>query len=155
MELIRTNALDANFIAMVAELDKELAIIDGDDHSFFATYNKTIDIHHTIVAYIDSKPVGCGAIKHYNDTTMEVKRMFVLTAMRGKKIANAILDELEKWTVELGYQSCILETSTRLPSAVKLYERTGYDRIDNYGQYIGVPTSICMFKTILNPSIPA
>ncbi len=74
--------------------------------------------------------------------------MFVLPSFRGQKIANAILDELEKWTVALGYQSCILETSTRLPSAVKLYERTGYTRIDNYGQYINVPTSICMFKTL-------
>jgi putative acetyltransferase len=148
MEIIRTDATHTNFIAMVAELDKELAIIDGDDHSFFATYNKTIDIHHALVAYIDSKPVGCGAIKHYNDTTMEVKRMFVLPNFRGQKIANAILDELENWTTELGYRSCILETSTRLPSAVKLYERTGYDRIDNYGQYIGVPTSICMLKNL-------
>jgi putative acetyltransferase len=148
MQLLRTNAHNPDFIAMVAELDKELAIIDGDDHSFFATYNKTLDIHHSVVAYINDKPVGCGAIKHYNDTTTEVKRMFVLPDFRGQKIANTVLDELEKWTIELGYQSCILETSTRLPSAVKLYERTGYDRIDNYGQYIGIATSICMFKTI-------
>ena len=148
MQLLRANALHTDFIALVAELDKELAIIDGDDHAFFSTYNKTFDIHHTVIAYIDSKPVGIGAIKHYDATTMEVKRMFVLPSFRGQKIANAILDELEKWTVELGYRSCILETSTRLPSAVKLYERTGYTRIDNYGQYIGVPTSICMRKTI-------
>lgn len=148
MQLLRANALHTDFIALVAELDKELAIIDGDDHAFFSTYNKTVDIHHTVIAYIDTKPVGIGAIKHYDAKTMEVKRMFVLSSFRGQKIANAILDELEKWTVELGYQSCILETSTRLPSAVKLYERTGYTRIDNYGQYIGVPTSICMRKTI-------
>ena len=148
MQLLRANALHKDFIALVAELDKELAIIDGDDHAFFSTYNKTVDIHHTVIAYIDTKPVGIGAIKHYDAVTMEVKRMFLLSSFRVQIIANTILDELEKWTVELGYQSCILETSTRLPSAVKLYERTGYTRIDNYGQYIGVPTSICMRKTI-------
>jgi GNAT superfamily N-acetyltransferase len=148
MQLLRANALHQDFITLVAELDKELAIIDGDDHAFFSTYNKTFDIHHTVIAYIDDAPVGIGAIKRYDATTMEVKRMFVLSSFRGRKIANAVLAELEKWTLELGYQSCILETSTRLPSAVKLYERTGYIRIDNYGQYIGVPTSICMLKNI-------
>ena len=148
MQLLRANSLHQDFITLVAELDKELAIIDGDDHAFFSTYNKTFDIHHTVIAYIDDTPVGIGAIKRYDATTMEVKRMFVLSAFRGRKIANAVLAELEKWTLELGYQSCILETSTRLPSAVKLYERSGYIRIDNYGQYIGVPTSICMLKNI-------
>lgn len=68
MQLLRANALHTDFIALVAELDKELAIIDGDDHAFFSTYNKTVDIHHTVIAYIDTKPVGIGAIKHYDAT---------------------------------------------------------------------------------------
>ena len=74
--------------------------------------------------------------------------MFVLPEQRGKGIAVLILNELEVWAATLGYEFAILETSVRLESAIALYKKSGYKIIPNYGQYIGVESSVCMTKTI-------
>ncbi|WP_459209918.1 GNAT family N-acetyltransferase [Aquimarina rhabdastrellae] len=144
----RTDATHQDFIALVHLLDQDLAIRDGDDHAFYAQYNTLDTIKHVVIAYQDTIPVGCGAIKHYDNTIMEVKRMFTATAYRGKGIASKILNELEIWTKELSYTSCILETGIKQPEAIALYKKQGYEVIPNYGQYTGLDTSICFKKTL-------
>ncbi len=74
--------------------------------------------------------------------------MFVLQQHRGKGIAGQILALLEQWAKEEGFKSCILETGIEQPEAIRVYEREGYKRIPNYGQYIGVEASLCMEKKI-------
>jgi hypothetical protein len=34
------------------------------------------------------------------------------------------------------------------PEAIALYKKSGYEVIENYGQYAGVENSICMKKVI-------
>lgn len=144
--ITRTDSSSPDFQNLVSLLDKDLSERDGDEHPFFAQYNKLDDIQHVVVAYFDHIPAGCGALKRYTAETAEIKRMFVDHGFRRKGIANMILSELEKWSEELGYSECILETSTRLPEAICLYERCYYRRIPNYGQYRGVESSVCMIK---------
>ena len=60
-----------------------------------------------------------------------------------------ILHELETWAKELGYEKCYLETGIKMPEAIKLYEKSGYSLIPNYGQYIGVETSRCFEKQLI------
>jgi len=129
-------------------LDKELAIRDGEEHSFYAQYNKIDAIKYVVVAYEDENPVGCGAVKKFAENAMEVKRMFVPFESRGKGIASLVLQELEKWTAELGYANCVLETGYKQPEAIRLYEKNGYSKIPNYGQYIGMDNSICFEKVL-------
>lgn len=102
-----------------------------------------------MVAYWDGTPVGCGAIKTFDDFTMEVKRMYVSPAYRGRKIATQILWGLENWSCELSCTRCVLETGIRQPEAIELYIQNRYVRIPNYGQYQGVENSIC-FEKIIN-----
>jgi putative acetyltransferase len=40
------------------------------------------------------------------------------------------------------------ETGKRQPEAIALYEKQGYQRISNYGQYIGVENSVCFEKVL-------
>ena len=79
---------------------------------------------------------------------MEVKRMYVPLEKRGKGIASIVLQELEKWAKELGYQKCILETGIKQPEAISLYKKNNYAIIPNYGQYAGVKDSVCFEKKI-------
>lgn len=146
--LKRTNSDDLDFQKLVIELDKVLAVLDGDDHSFYAQYNKLNAIKHVVVLYKNDKPVGCGAIKEYDEHTMEVKRMFVDPTQRGKGLATAVLLELEKWAKELGYKKCILETGKKQTDAVRLYEKNNYLLMENYGQYAGVEYSLCFEKKL-------
>jgi putative acetyltransferase len=148
LSLRRTTSGDPDFRALVKLLDADLAERDGKDHAFFAQFNKIDSIKHAVVACVDNAAVACGAVKKYDDETMEVKRMFVKAECRGKGIARAVLAELEKWTAELGYSFCILETGKRQPEAISLYTSSGYLSIPNYGQYEKVETSVCMKKRI-------
>ncbi len=146
--LRRTNSSDDDFIKLVKLLDADLKFRDGEDHDFYHQFNAIVNIKHCLVAYEDQIPVGCGAIKPFDDISMEVKRMYVLPEMRGRSIAVNILSELEIWAKELGYSKCILETGLKQPEAIALYKKSGYHIIPNYGQYKGVENSVCFEKMI-------
>ena len=153
VNFIRTTSENADFQNLVNQLDKDLSIRDGDEHSFYAQFNKIQNLHNVILCYIDDKPVGCGAFKEYEQTAVEIKRMFVEPAFRGRGIGLGILNELELWAAELNYAACILETGKKQPEAIHLYQKAGYAIIKNYGQYENVENSVCMKKDLINSNI--
>lgn len=147
MKLVKTDASHPYYLALVKKLDQDLAVTDGEDHAFYNQFNKSDQIRHVVVAYANERPVACGAIKQFDDATMEVKRMFTDATARGRGIAGKVLAELEAWAAELGFTRLILETGTRQVSAIRLYEKHGYRRMpENYAQYAGVENSVCMEK---------
>ncbi len=148
LKITRTDSGNKDFQDLVVFLDAYLAEKDGDDHPFFAQYNGIDKIKHVVVAYIDNKAVGCGALKERKERTVEIKRMYVLPEFRGQGIAKKILAELENWAYEVGNSHCILETGKKQTAAIELYQRTGYKVIDNFDPYIGIDLSICFGKTI-------
>lgn len=148
IEYLRTNAENPQFQELVKLLDAGLAVTDGDDHAFYDQFNKLNGIKYVILAKIGEEAVGCGAIKWFDEGSMEIKRMFVLPSYRGKGIAKGILEELEKWAFELGFGRCVLETGKRQSEAIALYFRCGYHVIPNYGQYIGIDNSVCFGKQL-------
>lgn len=143
----RTTSDNPDFKMLTQLFDDYLVDIDGDEKDFFAQYNQ-IYIDHVIICYENEKAIACGAFKEYQPKVAEIKRMFVLPEKRGKGIAATILNELESWAKTSEYESCILETSVRLESAIALYKKKGYEVFPNYGQYIGVESSVCMSKNI-------
>lgn len=145
MNLVKTNSDNPDFKKLSALFDEYLVDIDGDERDFFAFYNNVV-LENVLVVYENEEVVGCGGFKKYDDTTAEIKRMFVHPDHRNKGIARLILNELETWAKENGFTSYILETSPKLTSAIALYEKSDYHLIPNYGQYIGVENSICMKK---------
>jgi putative acetyltransferase len=147
-QLIKTTSENPDFRLLVAQLDAHLAGIYGDEQDFFTQHNKVDAIKHVVVVYRDGKPVGCGGIKAYSDFEMEIKRMFVQPEQRGQGIASDILMVLENWAKELGYTQTILETLVVKESVIAMYARNGYVLVPNYGQYIGVDSSVCMRKVI-------
>lgn len=148
MKIIRTDSNNKDFQILVNALDKDLAIRDGDEHAFFAQFNKIDAIKHVVVMYVDATAVACGAIKHYDGEIVEIKRMYCIPESRGKGYASIILTELESWAKELGYTTTILETGYKQPEAIRLYEKNNFKRIPNYGQYADVESSICFEKRL-------
>ena len=121
----------------------------GELQVFYNRYNKIENLPTVVVAYINGKPAGCGCFKNFDHESVEVKRMYVSDEHRGKGIATAILNELEKWAAESGFQTIVLELGNKQPEAKKLYRKQGYYVIPNYGPYIGKEeTSICMKKAV-------
>jgi GNAT superfamily N-acetyltransferase len=145
----RTDSSDPALLTLIPLLDAYLRDKDGEEHAFFASHNKIDHIRNIVIATIGERPIACGAFKPYENTTAEIKRMFVDVDARGLGIASSILQELESWAKELDYKECILETGIRMPEAIALYKKHGYEIIPNYGQYIGVAISVCMQKKLI------
>lgn len=56
--------------------------------------------------------------------------------------------ELETWAKGMGYKKCVLETGKRQIEAVKIYQKNGFQRIENYEQYKRKENSTCFEKTL-------
>jgi putative acetyltransferase len=149
LEFKRTTSDDPDFRHLVSLLDFELIERNGDDMSFYSQFNKIDNIRHCIVCYSDNTPIACGAFKPFDETSAEIKRMFVLPAYRNAGVALSVLRELELWASESGYLNCVLETGKRQPEAIRLYEKAGYVRIKNYGPYENVGNSVCMKRSFV------
>ncbi|MCA6361818.1 MAG: GNAT family N-acetyltransferase [Bacteroidetes bacterium] len=146
LNLIRTTSENADFRKLIPLLDADLRIRDGNEHAFFAQYNKIDAIKHVVVAFFNEEPVGCGAFKPFEAGVVEIKRMYVLPAHRGRGIAAAMLRELEMWAADEGNEQAVLETGKKMPEAIGLYQKSGYVFIPNFGQYAGVESCVCMGK---------
>ena len=147
-KIIRTNSEHLDFINLVKQLDAYLKVMDGEEHDFYNQFNNIDVLKNVVVIYVDKVAVGCGAIKKFDETAVEVKRMFVSLEKRGLGIAQKILTELEVWAKELDFKSCVLETGKRQVEAVNFYNKCDYKVIPNYGQYKEMENSICFQKNL-------
>ena len=144
----RTTSDNEDFGNLVVQLDAYLKILDGDDHAFYAQFNKSSMLKNALICYDGTTAVGIGAYKEFEPNVAEIKRMFTLPEYRGKGIAKAILSELETWAKEENYTTAILETGHMQKDAIGLYQKLGYTVIENFGQYAGVANSVCMRKDL-------
>lgn len=148
IKIIRTDSDNEDFRQLVALLDEYLALMDGAEHDFYAQFNKIDKLRNVVVAYENETAIGCGALREYEPQLAEIKRMFVRPENRGSGVAGKILTELEDWAKELDFSECILETGVKQIAAVRLYQKSGYERIPSYGQYLNIENSICLRKII-------
>jgi GNAT superfamily N-acetyltransferase len=109
-----------------------------------------------LVGYLDGRPVACGGWRRraagedpaLRDGDIEVKRMYVVEALRGRGLSRWLLAELERRAVEAGGRRVVLETGTRQPEAIGLYLSSGYHRMPNFGVYREHPLSRCYAKPL-------
>jgi putative acetyltransferase len=136
-------------IAQRAELD---ARYESDDHEPGAPPSAA-DIDVFLVATDPSgRAAGCGALRHLDQTTAEVKRMYVAPESRGSGVATAILRALESAALDRGWTTIKLETGPAQPDAMRFYEREGYREIPLFGAYIGSDVSVC-FERVLKARV--
>jgi len=137
---------------LIAALNAELTALfpePGATHFSLSSAQVETGEGAFVVAYVDGTAVGCGAVRRLDDTTAELKRMYVVPSFRGRGIGRALVDALEREARQLGVTKVVLETGTRLANAVRLYERMGYTRIPLYGEYVISPdTSLCFGKSL-------
>jgi putative acetyltransferase len=104
-----------------------------------------------LVAYVDDKPVGCGAVRHIAPTIAEIKRMYVAPSARNRGVGRQVLNELESIARQLGAARLVLETGVRQPEAIALYTRVGFTEIPLFGDYVHTPhpeLTVCMEKML-------
>ena len=94
----------------------------------------------------DGSTIGCGAIRRLDETTFEVKRMWVDPLERGKGHGLRLIGALEDLARYAGAQRLVLDTNDTLFEAVSLYERSGFGRIDRYNNNFDAN---CWFEKLL------
>jgi len=99
-----------------------------------------------VIARADGRAVGCGALRKLDETSAEVKRMYVEPAVRGQGVAKIILEHLEKVGRELGVHRLVLETGIYQAEAIGLYHRAGFEPVRCWGEYAESVTSVCFEK---------
>ena len=92
--------------------------------------------------------VACGGLRAIDETSGEIKRMFVPTEHRRRGFSRIVLNGLEKHARSLGWSRLLLETGDRQPEAVGLYESAGYRRIPTFGHYADSDLSLCFAKDL-------
>jgi len=145
----------ADALALIRSLSAELGARYGDDGAG-AFKPSDVDVAGAafVVARLDGRPVGCGALRPLGPGVGEVKRMFVEPPMRGRGISRLILHKIETVAVEFGYRALRLETGLHQPEAIGLYETAGYRRVPRYGIYVDNPLSVCFEKQLPLPQPP-
>jgi GNAT superfamily N-acetyltransferase len=153
MRILRTDSRNEDFRRLAELLDESLYELYGEDIKIYSKQNSvTYNLKDILIIYINDEPVACGAFKKYDNDTIELKRVFVKKENRGQGISKLIVKEIEELGRINKYSFVILQTGRKQIEAIKLYESTGYEVIENYGVYIGDDESICMKKRILcNP----
>ncbi len=150
MKFVRTDGSNKDFIENCRLLDMDLdrrvgKIIARDQYK---KYNQLDEIREAMVVYEDHKAVGGGAIRKYDDETVELKRIFVHTEYQGQGIGSQLVSMLIEWALELGYKRMILETGELLAESCAVYKKLGFIVIPNYGPYVEMPQSLCMAKEL-------
>jgi len=79
-----------------------------------------------LVGYDGDRAVCCGGLRRVDDSTTEIKRMFVTAAARGNGHGQALLHALEDAAAEAGAARIVLLTTEALTEARNLYAAAGY-----------------------------
>ena len=96
-----------------------------------------------VAAFMDSSPVGCGALCEVDRTTAQVRRMYVRPEHRRRRVGGAILAHLIAGARQLGYERMVVETGNRQVPAILLYQHHGFIPIAPFGEHVNDPTSLC------------
>lgn len=106
----------------------------------------------TVLALKDDVPVGQAGLRPHVGTAsqpaLEVKKVVVDPAYRGRGISRLLMRELEVAARELGIDELILQTGDLQPAAIQLYVSLGYLLIQPYPPYDRMPAALCYAKRI-------
>lgn len=146
IEFVWTDGDNEDFCKFYLETEEYYSKVAGGrkNREGFVKYNLSSDIPDVLIAYLDGAAVGCAGLKKYNDTDVEIKRVWVEPGFRGKHIATDLMNRIEEKAREMNFRRAILQTRPIMTDAVELYTKRGYELIENYPPYDKLEGAICM-----------
>ncbi|HEX3385659.1 MAG TPA: GNAT family N-acetyltransferase [Mucilaginibacter sp.] len=144
----RTEANDPDFPYLVTQPTLELRELYGDQKVVYDNYNEISQLETVVIGYVNDVPVGCGCFQKANYKIAEIKRVFVKPSERRTGIGSAIMDELEIWAKEEGYNEVVTETAKKLDESISFLKNRGYHSVPKYGPYVDMENSVCFGKKV-------
>ena len=78
------------------------------------------------MAILEGRAIGCCALLAMGGGSFEIGKMAVAEESRGLGLGRKLLARVVERAREIGVQRLYLETSTKLPNAIHLYEAQGF-----------------------------
>ncbi len=117
---------------MVAALNATMIPLTPREFQFQLTVEQMAEPAVTVFVAREAgrRPVGMGALKEHGGALGEVKRMFTLPEMRGRRVGARILERIEALARERAISRLVLETgeAAGFEPAWRVYERGGFNR---------------------------
>jgi putative acetyltransferase len=86
-----------------------------------------------LVATVEGQPAGCVALRPFDQTRGEVKRLYVRPQFRGSGLGKALMNTLADQARCIGYSEIIADTIPKaMATALAMYERLGFEHIEPY-----------------------
>ena len=127
---------------LIAELEAYLIPLSPPESRHGYSIEKLINEEVPFFIIRDNgTPVGCGGVKLFGTDYGEIKRMYVRPQFRGLGFAKLMLNHLAEYARSHGCAKLRLETGIAQRDAIALYERSGFQRIDPFGEYKQDPLS--------------
>lgn len=138
----------ADALNLMTALSATLAAITGDDgtSSFDALDMQVAGARFAIARDSGGDAAGCGGFRPLAEGIAEIKRMYASPGTRGA--GTALLVFLEAEAASMGYRALWLSTRVANEGAVAFYQARGYQRIPNFGKYVGSAVSVCFGKQL-------
>lgn len=115
---------------LVAALNDYLMPLSPPEFQFQLTVEQMAEPSVTVFVArdADGRPVGMGSLKDHGDGLGEVKRMFTLPEVRGKRVGSLLLEAIERLSRDKGLSRLVLETGEApgFEPAWRVYERGGF-----------------------------
>jgi GNAT superfamily N-acetyltransferase len=134
---------------LIAEVQQEYVVrYGGPDESPVEPAQFAPPHGRFVIGYLDNRPVAMGGLRRVDDERLELKRMYVVPELRGRGLSRLMLAHLEQLARSLGAKQLVLETGSKQPEAVRLYETSGYERVDGFGHYACEPGAMSYGKSL-------
>ena len=86
-----------------------------------------------LLARVGGEIAGVVALRAFDESSGEVKRLFVLPAFHGRRLGRWLMDALIAQARATGYHRLVLDTIPgRMDAAIALYRSLGFQPIDRY-----------------------
>lgn len=116
-------ARSLNFDLCFQNFDKEVAGLPGE----YASPDGVL-----LLAIVEQENAGYVALRKIDNSTCEMKRLYVRPEYRGKGLGKQLSVEVINEARKIGYTLMKLDTIPSMKEAIKLYETLGFKRTASY-----------------------
>lgn len=129
-------------IACVRELFREYAVSIGVDLEYqgFSAELGALPGQYAppagelLLARVNGEVAGCVALRAFDQSTLEMKRLYVRPSTRGTRLGKRLVEAAIAVARQSGYAELRLDTLASMASAQALYRTLGFIEIAPYGK---------------------